>query len=144
MNFREYALGITEAKMTNEEIVDVLEKLVKTGDDKAKEFAQGLLDYYKENGSFHPNQVAGLQNIMKNASFQLAENNLVEITTKEGERESTIISDPATKLTVELYDVDDIVNLIYNGKTIDEFDFDEFKVFIKVVNEKIKSLSYNR
>ena len=70
MDFREY---IVEAKMSNDEVLKACEALVKTGDDKAKEFAQGLIDYYEKEGSFHPNQVSGLQNIMKNASFQLAE-----------------------------------------------------------------------
>ena len=69
MNFREF---ITEAKMTTDEILDTLHTLEKNGDDKAKEFAKGILDYYKEHGDFHPNQVAGLENIMKNASFQFA------------------------------------------------------------------------
>ena len=63
---------IAEAKMTDEECLDAAKTLAKNGDDKAKEFAKGLIDYYKENDSFHPNQIAGLQNIMKNASFQLA------------------------------------------------------------------------
>ena len=61
-----------EAKMSDSEIVSACKSLVSNGDDKAKAFAQGLLDYYKENDSFHPNQVSGLQNIMKNSSFQMA------------------------------------------------------------------------
>ena len=70
MNFREY---LREAKMDNSEVVSVCKKLLKNSDDaKVKEFAQGLLDFHKDNGSFHPNQVSGLQNIMKKASFHLA------------------------------------------------------------------------
>jgi len=73
MNFKEYLTNsINEAKMTNEEIKSACQTLVKNGDSKAKEFAQGMLNYFKENGSFHPNQVSGLQNIMKNASFKMA------------------------------------------------------------------------
>ena len=64
---------ILEAKMTDAEAVSACNALAKNGDDKAKEFAQGLLDYKEENDSFHPNQIAGLQNIMKNASFQMAD-----------------------------------------------------------------------
>jgi len=64
---------ILEAKMSDAEAVSACKALVKNGDDKAKTFAQGLLDYNKENDSFHPNQIAGLQNIMKNASFQMAD-----------------------------------------------------------------------
>jgi len=59
--------------MSDEEVLAAAEQLAKNGDDKAKEFANGLISYYKENNSFHPNQVSGLQNIMKNASFQLSE-----------------------------------------------------------------------
>jgi len=65
--------NLSEAKMSDEEVLATAEQLAKNGDDKAKEFANGLISYYKENNAFHPNQVSGLQNIMKNASFQLAE-----------------------------------------------------------------------
>jgi len=67
--FKEY---INEAKMTDEEILSVCKTIVKNGDTKAKEFAQGMIDYHGKEKSFHPNQVSGLQNIMKNASFQMA------------------------------------------------------------------------
>lgn len=74
MYFRQF---IAEAKMDNEEVVSVCNKLLSNSDDeKVKKFAQGLLDFYKENDSFTPDQVAGLQNIMKNASFNLAESDL--------------------------------------------------------------------
>ncbi len=71
MNFRDY-LELEEAKMTDDEVKSVCKKLIKNGDEKAKKFGQGLLDFHKENGSFTPDQVSGLQNIMKKASFQLA------------------------------------------------------------------------
>jgi len=65
--------GITEAKMDDSEVLKAATALAKNGkDEKAKDFGQGLVDYYKENDSFTPNQVSGLQNIMKNASFQMA------------------------------------------------------------------------
>ena len=73
MIFRDYVSTISEAVMTDDEVMKVIERLIETGDPKAKEFAKGLAQYYKEHQSFHPNQVAGLQNIMKNASFQLAD-----------------------------------------------------------------------
>lgn len=69
---REILEKLNEAKMTDEEVVQACKTLAKNGDEKASKFANGLLDYYKKNNSFHPDQVAGLQNIMKNASFQLA------------------------------------------------------------------------
>ena len=69
--FKEYQ-EIKEAKMSDEDVLKAAELLAKNGDEDAKKFANGLITYYKENDSFHPNQVSGLQNIMKNASFQLA------------------------------------------------------------------------
>ncbi len=65
-------ITINEAKMTDAEVLSVCKRLAKNGDDKAKKFANGLIDFHKKEGSFHPNQVSGLQNIMKKASFQLA------------------------------------------------------------------------
>ena len=69
---KEILENINEAKMEDSEVVSACKTLAKNGDEKASKFANGLLAYYKEKGSFHPDQVAGLQNIMKNASFQLA------------------------------------------------------------------------
>lgn len=64
---------LDEAKMSNSEILAAAKKLAKNGKDtKTKNFGQGLVDFYKENESFTPDQVAGLQNIMKNAGFQMA------------------------------------------------------------------------
>jgi len=70
---KKFSEFVFEAKMTDEEITSVCKTIVKNGDEKAKEFAQGMLDYYKDEKSYHPNQVSGLQNIMKNASFQMAD-----------------------------------------------------------------------
>jgi len=65
---------LNEAKMKNEDVLKAAKALAKNGkDSKAKEFGAGLVSHYEKNGSFHPNQVSGLQNIMKNAGFQLAE-----------------------------------------------------------------------
>ena len=64
---------ILEAKMENSEVLSAAKALAKNGDEKAKEFGQGLVDFYAENKSFTPDQVSGLQNIMKNASFQMAD-----------------------------------------------------------------------
>jgi hypothetical protein len=59
--------------MDDSEVLEAAKALAKNGkDEKTKSFGQGLVDYYKENDSFTPNQVSGLQNIMKNASFQMA------------------------------------------------------------------------
>jgi hypothetical protein len=68
------AIGrLTEAKMEDSEVLSAAKALAANGkDDKAKSFGQGLVDFYKKNDSFTPDQVSGLQNIMKNASFQLA------------------------------------------------------------------------
>lgn len=64
---------LNEAKMEDSEVLSVAKRLAANGkDEKAKSFGQGLVDFYKKNGSFTPDQVSGLQNIMKNASFQLA------------------------------------------------------------------------
>jgi len=81
--FRDYLI---EAKMTDEECLSACKQLAKSGDDKAKEFANGLIAYYEKEKSFHPNQIAGLQNIMKNASFQMAEQiNEAKVTSADGE-----------------------------------------------------------
>lgn len=67
---------LDEAKMSNQEILDAAKKLAKNGKDaKTKKFGQGLVDYYQKNNSFTPEQVSGLQNIMKNAPFQFAKDN---------------------------------------------------------------------
>ena len=64
---------IGEAKMEDSEVLAAAKKLAANGkDEKAKKFGQGLVDFYKKNDGFTPDQVAGLQNIMKNAPFQLA------------------------------------------------------------------------
>lgn len=64
---------MNEAKMKDSEVLAAAKKLAKNGKDKkTKDFGAGLVKYYEENDSFTPDQVSGLQNIMKNASFQLA------------------------------------------------------------------------
>lgn len=66
-------LELDEAKMSDAEVLKAAKALAANGKDaKAKKFGQGLVDFYNKNDSFTPDQVAGLQNIMKNASFQMA------------------------------------------------------------------------
>lgn len=64
---------LAEAKMKDSEVLSAAKALAANGkDEKAKSFGKGLVDFYAKNNSFTPDQVSGLQNIMKNASFQLA------------------------------------------------------------------------
>jgi hypothetical protein len=67
------SVSLKEAKMTDAEVLSAAKSLAANGKDpKTKAFGQGLVDFYKKEGSFTPAQVGGLQNIMKNASFQMA------------------------------------------------------------------------
>ena len=67
------SIDLDESKMDDKDVLSAAKALAKNGKDaKTRSFGQGLVDYHKENGSFTPAQVGGLQNIMKNASFQLA------------------------------------------------------------------------
>jgi|GEM_PF-1998746 len=80
---------MVEAKMENSEVLSAAKRLAANGKDaKAKSFGQGLVDFYKKNNSFTPDQVAGLQNIMKNAGFQLAKESLGEM--KQAKRKTTV------------------------------------------------------
>lgn len=68
---------IAEAKMTDAEVLSAAKALAANGkDEKTKAFGKGLVDFYKKEGSFTPAQVGGLQNIMKNASFQMAKESI--------------------------------------------------------------------
>ena len=68
-----------EAKMDNSEILKAAKSLASNGkDEKTKSFGKGLVDFYNKNGSFTPDQVSGLQNIMKNASFQMAKEGVMK------------------------------------------------------------------
>ena len=67
------SVDLEEAKMTDAEVLSAAKALAANGKDaKTKAFGKGLVDFYKKEGSFTPAQVGGLQNIMKNASFQMA------------------------------------------------------------------------
>lgn len=67
---------IVEGSMKDSDILSAAKKLAKNGkNEKTKSFGQGLVDFYEKNKSFTPDQVAGLQNIMKKAPFQMAESN---------------------------------------------------------------------
>ena len=69
----EESVDLEEAKMTDAEVLSAAKTLAANGKDaKTKAFGKGLVDFYKKEGSFTPAQVGGLQNIMKNASFQMA------------------------------------------------------------------------
>ena len=69
----EEEVDLDEAKMEDSEVLKAAKALASNGkDEKTKSFGKGLVDFYEKNKSFTPDQVAGLQNIMKNAPFQLA------------------------------------------------------------------------
>ena len=114
-----------EAKMDDSEVLSVAKKLLKNSDDdKIKKFAQGLIDFHKKEGSFTPDQVSGLQNIMKNASFNLAKKESFDIRTNRSS-----------------VDVTKDMDALFEG----ESDFsDEFKnkakdIFEAAVNSKISN-----
>lgn len=88
---------IGEAKMDNSEVLSAAKKLASNGkDEKTKKFGQGLVDFYEKNKSFTPDQVAGLQNIMKNAPFQMAKE---EVELEEGFDTWTVtVKKPVNKL----------------------------------------------
>lgn len=84
-----------EAKMTDAEVLSAAKALAKNGKDpKTKSFGQGLVDFYDKEGSFTPAQVGGLQNIMKNASFQMAK--------ESAELDEALVDDSALKKALEL------------------------------------------
>ena len=60
----------------------------------------------------------------------------------EGDRESIILIDKniSKDFKIEVFDMDDIVNIIYKGKILFESDLSEFKKFIFDINSKIKDL----
>lgn len=70
---------INEAKMSTAAVLKAAKALASNGKDaKTKSFGKGLVDFHSKNGSFTPDQVAGLQNIMKNASFQMAKEETIQ------------------------------------------------------------------
>jgi hypothetical protein len=96
---------MNEAKMKDSEVLAAAKKLAKNGKDKkTKDFGKGLVDFHKKNNSFTPDQVSGLQNIMKNASFQMAkeessvlnklQDRLSEMNEEELQELSNLINDP--------------------------------------------------
>jgi len=77
------SFDLTEAKMSDADVLSAAKRLAANGkDEKAKAFGKGLVDFYGKNDSFTPDQVSGLQNIMKNASFHLAKEEVEEIQEK--------------------------------------------------------------
>ena len=117
--FREF---LKEAKMEDSEVLEVCKKLLKNGkDEKVKKFAQGLVDFYEKNKSFTPDQVSGLQNIMKNAGFNLAEsvedkNVLIAMKSdfKKLELQSNKLKDKSLKQDLRS-------NVVHVLRTIDEY-----------------------
>ena len=72
--------SLQEAKMSDAAALKALKALATNGkNEKTKSFANGVIKFYAKNKSFTPDQIAGLQNIMKNAGFQMAKE---EIETK--------------------------------------------------------------
>jgi len=64
---------LQEAKMSDAAALKALKALATNGkNEKTKSFANGVIKFYAKNKSFTPDQIAGLQNIMKNAGFQMA------------------------------------------------------------------------
>jgi hypothetical protein len=60
----------------------------------------------------------------------------------EGDRENIILIDKniSKDFKIEVFDMDEIVNIIYKGKILFESDLSEFKKFIFDINSKIKDL----
>lgn len=95
---------LKESKMEDSEVLSAAKALAKNGKDaKTKSFGQGLVDYYDENGSFTPAQVGGLQNIMKNASFQLAKES-VELS--ENFKQGSVSLNDGSKVVVSKQNAD--------------------------------------
>ena len=117
--FREF---LKEAKMEDSEVLEVCKKLLKNSkDEKVKKFAQRLVDFYEKNKSFTPDQVSGLQNIMKNAGFNLAEsvedkNVLIAMKSdfKKLELQSNKLKDKSLKQDLRS-------NVVHVLRTIDEY-----------------------
>ena len=90
-----------EAKMDNSEVLSAAKSLAANGKDaKTKSFGKGLVDFYNKNNSFTPDQVAGLQNIMKNASFQMAKEGVMKNIKRQltGRDADSRAGDEATKM----------------------------------------------
>ena len=103
---------LKESKMEDSEVLSAAKALAKNGKDaKTKSFGQGLVDYYDENGSFTPAQVGGLQNIMKNASFQLAKES-VELS--ENFKQGSLTLKDGSKVIVSKQNAD-LLNQMFDG-----------------------------
>lgn len=70
--------SLQEAKMSDAAALKALKALATNGkNEKTKSFANGVIKFYAKNKSFTPDQIAGLQNIMKNAGFQMAKEQVI-------------------------------------------------------------------
>lgn len=131
---------LEEAKMTDEEVVSAAKALVKNGDEKAKKFGQGLLDYNKDNDGFHPNQVSGLQNIMKNASFQMAKKESVEEENLE-EGSSDFGNNILKFMDEKLIAYVNFLAREANGSVVTQKQNDDFQKYSKELNDAMKKVN---
>lgn len=60
----------------------------------------------------------------------------------DGDRESYIFIDKniSKEFKIEVFEIDELVNVIYKGKLLFESDLSEFKKFIFNINNKIKDM----
>lgn len=101
---------VQESKMKDSEVLSAAKRLAEHGkDEKAKKFGQGLVDFYEKNKSFTPDQVAGLQNIMKNASFQLAKEEISESKKQRASTKITTLSNLAYTIRSAIQHQEDLV-----------------------------------
>ena len=108
-----------EAKMDNSEVLSAAKSLAANGKDaKTKSFGKGLVDFYNKNNSFTPDQVAGLQNIMKNASFQMAKEGVMKNIKRQltGRDANSRAGDEATKMMKAQQAGDNTSATKYNNK----------------------------
>lgn len=63
---------LEEANMSDEEVLKVANRLKNHAKNvETRSFAKGLITFHKKNGGFSPNQVSALQNIIKQAPWQM-------------------------------------------------------------------------
>lgn len=133
---------LLEAKMKDEEVLKAAQALASNGkDDKTKSFGKGLVDFYKKNKSFTPDQVAGLQNIMKNASFQMAKEE-VEATPAKNKRpaDDTSEKEPMKKIEKVEEAVQDFVhNKMSKAEVMEKYEISESD-FMTLLKNSLSSI----
>lgn len=113
------AAEIQEAKMKDSEVLSAAKSLAANGkDEKTKSFGKGLVDFYNKNNGFTPDQVAGLQNIMKNASFQMAKEGVMKNMKRsiKGTDAESRAGDEATKMMKAQQSGDSAAASKYNNR----------------------------